>query len=176
MPLELETFGPAATDLNSLGYEVAILCDNDEPTQFSAADATDLEALGVKIFMWENDRSIEQQLFADLPWDFLDGLIEIAADAHDSKSKYDLVQAVQAQHSGLTDNPAEWSDSAPLREIIGKVAAGKLPNGASSAGKKGWFKRINSSEAVFAFAMPNLIATTPIREKLDLLWQWIQGE
>lgn len=126
--------------------------------------------------MWEHDRSIEQQLLADLSWTSLNGLIEIAADVHDSKSKTDLIQAVQTQQAGLTDNPSDWSDTTNLREVIGKVAAGKLPVSAASVGKKGWFKRISSSEAVFDFALPHINATTPFKEKLDSLWDWIQDE
>ena len=57
-----------AETVRALGYSVAVLADSDEPAQFSDADAEALRHAGITVATWNGGLSIEERVFADLPW------------------------------------------------------------------------------------------------------------
>jgi putative ATP-dependent endonuclease of the OLD family len=164
-----------AIALNNLGYKVAVFCDNDEPDQFSGKDKLELENVGIKVICWDEGNSIEQQLFFDLKWLCVLGFFDELSKIHDSKDKMALIQSVQSKMDGLKDDYATWIESDDLRKTIGIVAAGKNQNGIQDS-KKAWFKRINYAEAVFRYAIPQLISKKTMMKSLDALWGWVQSE
>ncbi|MGZ3789251.1 MAG: ATP-dependent nuclease [Bacteriovorax sp.] len=163
----------AAIALKGLGYEVSVLCDNDEPDAFTAEDQKQLADLAIPIFLWDEGCSIENQLFKDLTWNSLHGLMSVIATNHDSKDLQDLVAAVRSKDGVLDIDLTKWIESPYLRTHIGAASAGKGTNGKSD-GKKSWFKRIDYSEEAFKFSIPVLSDGSVMKKKLDELWAWVQ--
>ena len=165
---------PASLALKELGYQVAVLCDNDEPDQFSVNDIKKLQDADVKVFCWNNGNSIEQQLFNDLNWNDLSGILECIAGVHDSKNKESLIQSVQDKVHDLPKDFNQWLESNDLRKAIGLAAAGKKDQ-TNKNNKNAWFKRIDYSEAVFTYAIPRLASDRMMKIKFEELWEWIQN-
>lgn len=161
----------AALSLNKLGYQVAVLCDNDEPQQFSATDIKELEELGVKVICWDSGNSTEEQLFKDLEWADLAGLLDVIAKVHEREDKKHLIQAIKGKVANLSDDCSHWTETDTLRNEIGKIAAGK--NGKNS---KAWFKRMDYAEAVFGYVIPKLSQNKVMKQQLEALWRWVQSE
>src|SRR5690606_1952985 len=57
-----------ATNLRELAYTTAVLADSDAPEQFSDADADELLRGGTTVIKWDGALSLEERVFADLPW------------------------------------------------------------------------------------------------------------
>ena len=118
-----------ANSLKQLSYSVAVVADSDDPKQFSHADALALTAAGVRVTLWDGGLSIEQRVFADLPWEGVIGSFEAACLMHDDRKR--LIDQVGSQYgAGFPRDPAQWSDTLTMRRALGKAA---------KAGN--WFKR-----------------------------------
>jgi putative ATP-dependent endonuclease of OLD family len=59
---------PDAEALKRLGYRVAVLCDNDAPTQITDRDIELLRMAEIHITNWDSGHATEHQLFAEIPW------------------------------------------------------------------------------------------------------------
>ena len=158
---------PVCEKLLVLGYHTAVLCDNDAPTQITAADIQNLRDAGAHICQWDNDNSTERQLFIDLPWQYIPALLKTICDNHDTLEHATVIDnivkepGIQAQNLG--NDPAVWPESQTLRQVMGDLAK-----------TRGWIKRIHYAEEVFKFALPHLTETSVIKTRLDALFSWIQ--
>lgn len=159
-----------AVALKNAGYIVSVLCDNDEPTQFTASDKTELIEMGIKITEWESGNSIEQQLFNELPWSDVVEIFNVIANVNDSKNLQELIQSTCSRTTNLSNNISEWQDSEDLRKAIGLAAKG------GSDSKNAWFKRMDYAESVFAYALTKLPVSSKIKTGLNSLWDWVQRE
>lgn len=171
----------AALALNSLGYKVAVLCDNDAPQQFSTENADELKALGIEVFCWDEGNSTEHQIFNDIGWKELPGLFDIIANAVGIDSSKSLVHMVKTNNfSNLSDDLDKWTETTELRKHLGEVSGGKIKSKCSECGKnksgRTWFKRIEYAEAVFKYAIPKLAADKTITKQLEALWGWVQSD
>jgi hypothetical protein len=124
-----------------LGYAVAFLGDSDVALKPTVAE---LEGAGVTVLQWSGGCSIEERIFADLPWN---GVIEVASVALQEKGTDEVLRGLAAE-LGLTitdlpADPGQWLGTIPVDETTLRAALGK-------AAKKGagWFKRIDHGEAL----------------------------
>ncbi len=156
-----------APKLAGLGYQTAVLCDNDAPDQLSASDVAALSRGGILVAQWDEGNSIEQQLFAELPWENVPAvLIEIGRN-HDSLTYTVIVDSIiknsRVAEFNLSAIPESWPESVELRGVIGALAH-----------ERGWIKRIDYAQKAFQFALPLLSEGGTIKSRLASLWRWIQ--
>lgn len=160
---------PTCPQLVQLGYKTGVVCDNDAPDQLSAADVAALRAAGVHVCQWDEGRSTEEQLFAELPWNQVPTLLQLISDVHDTIEHATIINKIRNDQRlaavALAGDPATWPDGDLVRQVIGSLA---------KAGK--WIKRIDYAQNVFTFVIPRLPAGGSLRTRLDALWQWIQHE
>jgi putative ATP-dependent endonuclease of the OLD family len=150
-----------------LGYRIAVLCDNDAPTHLSSTDIQSLQDAGAHICQWDNGNSTERQLFTDLPWRSIPGMLKSICDKHDTLEYATVIDTIanepSVQDLNLVADPALWSESQILRQVMGDLANSRK-----------WIKRIDYAEKTFTFALPLLTDTSVIKTRLDALWSWIQ--
>lgn len=158
---------PVCDQLITLGYQTAVVCDNDAPDQLSDADIQSLLNSGTHICQWDNNNSTERQLFADLPWQNIPALLETICDSHDTLEHATVVDIIinepQIQTQSLGRDPASWPESPVLRKVLGDLANDRK-----------WIKRIDYAEYAFAFALPFLPEASILKSRLSNLWSWIQ--
>ena len=159
---------PACQQLVKLGYQVAVLCDNDAPDQLSEEDVEYLIKSGVHIFRWNLGNSTENQLFYDCPWSEIPKLLDTMISNHDTIESATVINSIKKDDriSGqdLDDDPAKWAESFDLREVIG-----------CQVRKHGLIKRIDYAEKAFGSVL-SLLKETVLMSQLDKLWNWMQNE
>lgn len=160
---------PTCPSLVQLGYETAVVCDNDAPDQLSAADVAALRAAGVYVCQWEEGRSTEEQLLTELPWPQVPALLQLISDGHDTIEHATIVDAIRSDGRlgdlGLGEDPAAWPEGDVIRQVTGELAKDRK-----------WIKRIDYAQKVFTFGFFHLPAGGVMMTRLDALWRWIQGE
>ena len=154
-----------AETLIALGYSVAVLADSDEPDQFSDADAEDLRQAGITVAKWNDALSIEERVFADLPWAAVRSSFDAALRIWSDESR--LLDQVQHHFGqGFDRNFAAWLDTPELRTALGRAAKAKK-----------WFKR-QSRGREWASAISDHLGDNAIRDsdlvrQLNSLRAWV---
>ena len=156
---------PVANGLNQLSYRVAVLADSDSPDQFSEADAWHLTDTGVAVTTWDGTMSIEERVFADLPWSGVVDSFEAACAMHGDRKR--LIDQVQSRYGqGFERNPPLWTDAPALRIALGKAAK-----------TGGWFKRQDRGQEWVGAIRHHLddpsVQDTDLVRKLGVLRAWI---
>lgn len=154
-----------ADSLKQLSYDVAVLADSDEPDHFSDADADDLNGKGVVVTKWDDAMSIEERVFADLPWPGVMASFEAAGAIRGDREQ--VLAHIESQYGPAFDREcAAWTDRPQLRKAIGKAAKASE-----------WFKRqswaqewVNSISGCLDDAG---IRDTDLVRKLNALRQWV---
>ena len=148
-----------AENLKALGYDIAVLADSDEPVQFSDVHAQELRNAGITVAKWDGALSIEERVFADLPWAGVLASFDAArAIWNDDERLLDQVETQFGQ--GFDRNFAAWADTPQLRTALGRAAKAS-----------DWFKR-QSWGREWATAISGHLADNAIRES-DLVRQLI---
>jgi putative ATP-dependent endonuclease of the OLD family len=160
----------AAACLRALQYDVAVLADSDEQTQFSAKDVADLTSLGVHTAVWDGAVSVEERVFLDLPWDGVMACLLKALSIHGNEPR--ILDQVGAQFgTGFNRNRSSWTDTPQLRAALGKAAKAK---------SSGWFKTVRWGSAwadsITPFLTDDSIKNTDLVLKLDALRKWIDRD
>jgi energy-coupling factor transporter ATP-binding protein EcfA2 len=156
-----------AENLKALGYDVAVLADSDEPVQFSDVHAQELRNAGITVAKWDGALSIEERVFADLPWAGVLASFDAARAIWNDDAR--LLDQVQTQFGqGFDRNFAAWADTPALRSALGRAAKAS-----------GWFKR-QSWGREWAAAVSAHIGDETIREcdlvrRLTSLRGWIDN-
>ncbi len=118
-----------AENLTALAYDVAVLVDSDAPDQFSDADANELRGAGILVTKWDGAVSVEERVFADVPWPGVVASFEVARAIRSDDGR--LLDQVRTQFGqGLDRDFAAWVDAPELRTALGKAAK-----------SSDWFKR-----------------------------------
>ena len=156
-----------AENLKALGYDVAVLADSDEPDHFSDAHAQELRNVGITVAKWDDALSIEERVFADLPWAGVISSFDAARGIWNDDAR--LLNQVQGLFEQTLDlNCAAWVDTPQLRIALGRAA---------KAGK--WFKRQSRSREWVAAISDHLsddaIRGSDLVEKLSSLRGWIDS-
>jgi len=153
-----------AAELNTLGYDVAVLVDSDAPSEFSEDDANTLRGMGVEIIKWDGDVSIEERIITDIPWSHVIASVGCAENIHNAG----ILDQIQSQYGAVFDRDRNnWSDTPEIRAAIGKAA---------KTGS-GWFKRQDKAQKWFE-VLKDLIDRTDLAEKdfftkVKLLRTWV---
>jgi hypothetical protein len=115
------TIREIAENLKALGYDVAVLADSDAPAHFSDADMEALRANGIIVTKWNDGLSIEERVFADLPWAAVMASFDVARRIWNNNAR--LVDQVQSKFGqGFNRDFEAWEDSLALRTALGKAA------------------------------------------------------
>lgn len=166
---EGRTNGPkAAAEFRRIGYTVAFVGDSDEPIQ---PDQANLEAIGVKVVLWEGNMATEQRIASDLPWASLQTLVNAAIDERGEMSILDSIGRCLGRTLTSTgpsiDNWLSESTDVQVRAAIGQTAK-----------QNGWFKNLNAGERlarIVVGALPEMAASA-FSQSLSLLEDWVYGE
>jgi energy-coupling factor transporter ATP-binding protein EcfA2 len=161
--------------LIALGYETAVLCDNDAPQHLSDDQIAELRAAGAHICNWEKTNSTEHQLFVDMPWQHVPVLLKEISENHDTLKFSTMIDLIvkdrRLESQTLGNDPEKWPESGLLRRVIGDVAHKQSADGRQ---EKGWIRRIDYAEEAFRFALPLLPQDCTIKTRLSALWDWMQ--
>jgi len=154
-----------ADGLRQLSYDVAVLADSDEPAQFSDEDADYLRGNGVAVTIWDGAMSVEERVFADIPWPGAMASFEAACTLHGDRER--LLDQTRTQYgSGFERNPAAWVDDPRLRTALGKAAKTSK-----------WFKRQDRAQewvnAIRGYLDDPAIRSSDLVLKLNALREWI---
>lgn len=154
-----------AKAFKALCYDVSVLADGDAEQHFSPAHATELEKLGVPVYVWADQLSLEQRAFQDLPWASVVASLKLAQD----ELHFPVYDNVRSNlQRDLDRDIAHWQDSADLRKAIGIAA--KNCN---------WFKDITRGDRWFNAVSPAFSAVDFTQKdlalKLEQFWLWAEN-
>jgi putative ATP-dependent endonuclease of OLD family len=154
-----------AANLKALGYEVAVLADSDAPDKFSDADAQALSDAGIAVIKWKEAMSIEERVFADLPWAGVMASVHAVRFIWTEDAR--LLDQVQTHFGrGFDRNFAAWGDTRELRAALGKAAKAS-----------GWFKRKSLARqwaaAISGHLSDELIRDSDLIRQISSLRRWV---
>lgn len=123
-----------ARDFKALGYDVMIFGDSDGTI---AAQAATTRAADIAVAMWDGAVCTEQQIFDDMPWAGVQELLTIVLKDRDEQGIRNQVVAKIPPGTTIdvTGAVATWQESAELRDVLGRAAAGS-----------GWYKQLHLGE------------------------------
>lgn len=153
-----------AHELKKLGLDICILCDSDKENLNEKKD--EMRSVRIKIFDWEDNNSIEQQVFIDLPWE---AIKELIAYQESKSSENSVKDSVNSKCQIELSNNWKENDSPEIRKAIGETAKNK---------DKSWFKRIDYAEFLGSviFKYFDQIKDKMIGKRLQELSNWIDNE
>ncbi|GBE17386.1 hypothetical protein BMS3Abin15_01231 [bacterium BMS3Abin15] len=152
-------------NLNKAGFDVCAFCDSDDEGINNKKDS--LKTAGISIVDCENNNAIEQQLFNDLPWDKVKGLLYYAIKEKTEQSILNATSKNNIEELIKTDNK-------DIRSLLGGKAKGyKDDNGKK---KEGWYKRIDHGEFIGKLWFESLEELTgkKLKSQYDELLKWIR--
>ena len=157
--------GEIADGMNALSYDVAVLADSDAPDHFSDDDAAALRDKGIAVAMWRGGVSIEERVFADLPWLGVIAGFNAVRSIHGDDER--LLDQIQTQYGeGFNREYASWAETPQLRTSLGKAAKAS-----------DWFKRQSWAQewcaAISDFLDDDAIQNTDLIRQLNDLRGWI---
>ncbi len=128
-----DNFHDRACKLKELGLDTCVVCDSDKDNEIINKKEEMLNK-GIIIFDWDDNNSIEQQFFNDLPWEGIKELLEYIK-SEKKLSETSLKNYIQNELSNDLDVNWKENDSIEIRNAFGKIAK-----------EKNWFKRIDHGE------------------------------
>lgn len=137
------------------GFEVCAFCDSDDKAINKKKQ--NLQNMGVTIVDCDSDKSIEQQLFDDLPWKRVIRLVNYAVE---EKSEQSILEATaKSTIDELLDH-----DSAKIRTLLGVKAK-----------ENSWYKRIDHGEKIgrIWFNSISIMEEKTLKIQYDKLTSWI---
>lgn len=156
-----------AENLKALGYDVAVLADSDAPGDFSDDDALALRNIGITVAKWDGALSIEERVFADLPWAGVTASFEAARAILNDDAR--LLDQVETQYGNKFDREfAAWADTREVRTALGKAAKAS-----------DWFKRQSRGQewaaVISGYLADNAIRESDLVRQLSRLRGWIDN-
>ena len=156
------SFTERAIKLKKLSKSVCVFCDSDNDNELNPSK-TKLEEAGIEIIDWDEGKSIEQQVFQDLPWEGISKLINYVAKDN-NKDMNQLIQSIESKYKYVFSDAFEYSDTPKTRQAIGEVAKDNK-----------WFKRIDHGEILgsIIFECFEELNNKKIKIQLEKLSKWI---
>lgn len=154
------------------GYDVCVLCDSDEKDTNKQKDG--LRELGVVIVDCQEDKSIEYQLFSELPWGDVQKLVEYADELNGEPS---INALVSNQYGSLMDENWRNNDSPEIRTALSKASTLKEKKENKPPKDKSWFKKIHHGEfmgQVWFESLPQMHNNHLTKQYADLI-KWIDN-
>lgn len=167
-------YAPAFRDLD---YPTALVCDSDEPSD--NAQKPELVDKKVDIFDWENDLSIEEQVFKDVPWDAVKELLPLAVEKMvvlDGKTREEAEQSIfdctnSFMAYKMTDINGWYDQEIPeLRPALGRAAKKKKT--------MEWYKSQTYGELmgnVILKYYDQLAGDCRLKEEIDKISNWMDS-
>ena len=154
-----------AKAFKTLCYDVSVLADGDAEQHFSSAHATELEKLGVSVYVWIDKLSLEQRAFQDLPWASVVVSLKLAQD----ELHFSVYENVRSRFQKVLDaDISNWQDSTDLRKAIGLAAKECNWFKDMTRGDR-WFKSISPAFSTEDFKQKDLAI------KLEQFWLWAEN-
>jgi len=151
-----------ALELKRLELDICVLCDSDEKNLNN--EKKDMRNKGIKIFDWDENNSIEQQVFNDLPWDAVKELIAYQESKSSEESVKNCIESKIKRKLGK-----DWkeNDDLKIRKVLGEVARDKA-----------WFKRIDHGEFLGSVIFKHFdkIKDKTLGKRLQEVSGWIDNE
>jgi len=157
-----DNFVDRALKLKEIGLNVCVLCDSDKSETNEKKE--EMRSEGIKIFDWDDNNSIEQQVFNDLQWEAIKELMTY----QESKSSEEAVKnSVKSRMGGTLSNNWKENDSSELRKALAKTAK-----------ENGWLKKIDSGQflGTIIFKYFDRIKDKILGKRLQELSNWIDNE
>lgn len=156
-----------AESLKALGYHIAVLADSDAADQFSDADAETMCKNGIIVVKWNGGLSIEERVFADLPWAGVMDSFQVARAITNDDSRL-LNQVLTQYGDGFDRDFLTWADEPELRFALGRAA--KTSN---------WFKRQSWARewatAISGYLIDSAIGDSDLVRQVSRLRHWIDN-
>lgn len=114
------------------GFDVCVFCDSDVEDLNNKKE--ELATLGITVVDCEQNNSIEQQLFIDLPWNEVQRLVSYIIE---EKGEESIKDSVRSNNSNTIPNNWRSTENVNIRKALG-----------ISAKTGGWFKRIDHGEFI----------------------------
>jgi hypothetical protein len=155
-----------ASNIKTLGYDVAVLADSDAPDQFSQDDVSALRVGGVEVICWDGGMSVEERILFDIPWAYVIASVDCARAIRGDS----VIENISSQFgSGFERDPSKWSEDPALRAAIAKAAK-----------HSDWFKSQSSAEGWVevikgVLDLPDL-ANTDFVTKIATLRSWVDRD
>ncbi len=125
--------GKVAQSFRSLGYEVAVLADSDEPLDVTPQE---LSSCGVAVTCWSSTVSTEQRIFLDLPREGVECAIYFAfKNIGETTVRSQLCSALKMSTKELPQEVEDWLVFKPEVEVRDAM-------GQAAKAKNGWFKSV----------------------------------
>lgn len=151
-------------DFVDCGYSVCAFCDSDEPN--INIKKKSLSDIGVSIIDCEDNNAIENQLFKELPWEAIQEMVFYAIELKSQDSIQDSVKAKFIELYNEENYCWIKTESAEMRDVLGKVAL-----------KKEWYKRVDHGEKIgsILFNYIDEIKDTNLGKQVIKLSNWIDN-
>ncbi len=159
---EGNSFTERAMKLKKLSLSVCVFCDSDDDSNLKPSK-DELEEVDVEIFDCDDGKSIEQQVFQDLPWEGVKELIGYVIENKDINENQ-LKDSIKLKYNGDFPDDFKNSDTPEMRQAMGKASK-----------KAKWFKRINHGEFLGStiFDYFEEMNDKEIKNQLESLSNWI---
>jgi len=170
------SFFDRAEKLLQNSFNVSVFCDSDKESAIFDKEKNltfkdtknNLVSAGAKLFDCESGKSIEQQVFQDLPWEGVIELIEYALKEYYNSNDSALNAAIKSKYLPESKFALNWkeADSPEARAAIAKVSTIKT---------KEWFKRIDRGEFLgeIIFKYFDQIGDKHLKRMFEALSNWI---
>lgn len=157
-----DSFAERAIKLKELGLAVCVFCDSDKDSELKPTKEK-LRNLSVKIFDCENNNSIENQVFIDLPWGGVRKLIEYVIKDKDIEEGQ-LKDSIKSKYAGTFPNDFKNTDTLEMRRALGNASKDIE-----------WFKRIDHGEFLGSviFEFIDQMQDKKLKEQVENLSNWI---
>jgi putative ATP-dependent endonuclease of OLD family len=163
-----------------LGYPVAVIMDNDDPSVDSAV--ADARSAGANIIRWTKGCALEDEIVMNLSDEQLGEFLVAAAEERDDASVRQAVEA-RLNNTRLTGlDPAGWisagADREGVRSAIASAAKGEKLSGGQLDGTRAWFKRESGGERLAELVVKHweTLKHTSIGTRLSGLQQTVYSD
>lgn len=158
-----DKFYEQALKFSSAKYDTMVFCDDDNRD----IDKSKEKALrkGIKVVLCDEGKSIEQQLFNDLPWQGVCDLIDYAIREHGDK----------VLQNSAYNNIDEIKKLNEEEQVNARIYFG----GKAKTAEHSWFKRIHHGEAIGQLWIKyynELSQESTLKKEYDEIIKWIGNE
>ncbi len=163
-----------ANPLLDLGYNVAVLRDNDRKPD-STAEQSFISEDG-KLFFWENNHSIEDEIFLSVCDETVVKLVEYAKSIHDDELINKHLKSVSGNNFSLSSYNEIFTQNTENEEQREKARCWIAQ--ASKNKSNPWFKNVSAMEHIGKeIIAPNLDnSAQEFREKVGEIFTWARSD
>ncbi|MDP3150730.1 MAG: ATP-binding protein [Ignavibacteria bacterium] len=159
-------------NFSEAGFDVCVFVDSDKQEVNTKKETLKLK--NIKVFDCEAGNAIEKQIFADLPWEAVQKLIDYAIDEKGETSIKDLIK-----NQNTNTLPDDWyeKDTSEIRIALGKASTFKKEKKSGEFEDKGWFKSIYQGEFLGFIWCSNLdnLNDKTLGKQFEELSNWIDN-